>query len=222
MMSLPEIVVLSGASVDGKLNAVSGGSSELFDDDTPETVFEPLIRERLESDAVAVGIETVLADNPTLLSEHTDLIQIVVDSTCRLPSSAELLQDDRTNPIVATTQRSDEDDVERLRDAGADVIQTGSSQVDLKAFFHACHERGIDRILVEGGGTLIYSLLQSELVTYLSVVVFPFVIGNSQATTFVNGSGFDGGTFDLSLETSSLIEDNYMYLKYEVRSTNAE
>ncbi|OIB57130.1 2,5-diamino-6-(ribosylamino)-4(3H)-pyrimidinone 5'-phosphate reductase [Natrialba sp. SSL1] len=191
------VVVNAAMSADGKLSsrrreqiAISGDAD-----------FERVDRLRADSDAVVVGVGTVLADDPHLTVKDENLrderrtngepanpARVVVDSSARTPADAEVLDAAATTYVCV----SDAAPVEQRAALAehADLITAGDERVDLLRAFAALQEQGIERVMVEGGGELIFSLFEAGLVDDLSVFVGPKVIGGRDAPTLADGDGF--------------------------------
>lgn len=209
------VTVLSGVSIDGKLNFHKDSSSKGFDMDLPEEVYEPLATLREESDAVLVGINTVIADNPHLLSKNNPgLKQIVLDSTCKIDLHANLVEDPRCNLTLITTNQTSKDKLNQLEQAGVEVLICGEDSIDLNLMLDKLSELNIHNIMVEGGGKIIYSFLQNGLVDEIHLMIFPFIVGNETAVSFVSGKGFDS-RLNLELIDSKVISNNYILNTYK-------
>ncbi|ACV10730.1 2,5-diamino-6-hydroxy-4-(5-phosphoribosylamino)p yrimidine1-reductase [Halorhabdus utahensis DSM 12940] len=192
------VVVNAAMSADGKLSthdreqvAISG-----------EADFDRVDGLRADSDAVMVGVGTVLADDPSLTVDDPDRIaqrgdrgdppqpaRVVADSRARTPPDAQIL-DDEAETYLVVGERAATEKVERLESTGATVIAAGHDRVDLSAGLDALESHGIDRLMVEGGGELIFSLFADDLVDELSVFVGPMLIGGRDAPTLADGDGF--------------------------------
>jgi 2,5-diamino-6-(ribosylamino)-4(3H)-pyrimidinone 5'-phosphate reductase len=159
-------------------------------------------RMKAESDAIMVGIGTVLADNPSLTVKSAELrekrvqrgqeenpIRIVVDSLARTPLNADLLHKGNGIRIIAISERADAARVENLK-RWATVIQVGESEVDLRDLMQILGGRGIHRLMVEGGGRLIGALFREHLVDELTTYVGNVVIGGDASPTPADGTGF--------------------------------
>jgi len=181
------LVTLAGAmSLDGKI-ATKAGDSKI----SSQRDLTNLHRARSNHDAMMIGIGTLLHDNPHLTVRHVkgkNLIRIIVDSAARTPPNANVF---RTSPnvIVAVSKRASNQRVRRLRQAGAKIIQTGGYKVNLKTLMTRLRQLGIRSILLEGGGTLNWSMISNQLVDQIIVTIAPFIIGGSNATTLVDGKG---------------------------------
>jgi len=102
-----------------------------------------------------------------------------------------------------------------LRGAGVTVIEAGEKQVDLPAAFDELETAGVDRLLAEGGGELIYSLFSAELVDELSVFVGSLVVGGREAPTLADGEGFVDDFPTLELVGVDRLDDGVV-LEYRV------
>jgi riboflavin-specific deaminase-like protein len=134
-------------------------------------------------DAVMVGIDTVLKDDPSLtvrLVKGRNPRRIIVDSTVRIPLKAKVLSDDKATTTILATYRADEKrvkDVETMRARVLQVKENAEGGVDLRAAFKALARQGITSILVEGGARLATSLLRARLVDELLWVIAPKIMG---------------------------------------------
>ncbi|AIC16452.1 2,5-diamino-6-(ribosylamino)-4(3H)-pyrimidinone 5'-phosphate reductase [Nitrososphaera viennensis] len=186
-----KVTINAAMTIDGKIATASGDSTISSKDD-----LKRVHRLRAGSDAVVVGISTVLADDPQLtvrLVRGKNPVRVVVDSRGRIPDDSQLLRTARkVRTIVAASMQASAVDVERIRQAGAEVILAGNEAVDIKALFSALKKKmGFKKILVEGGGELNWSVLNLGLADELIVTIAPRVAGGRLATTLVEGDGYD-------------------------------
>ncbi len=178
MPSRPYVLVFSTATVDGRIASSTGYSMLSCPYDKAR-----LLLLRGYSDAVMVGASTVLVDDPGLrkrLEPRGDrYYRVVVDGRLRLASRPELrvLREPEPKTIVFTAVGGEE--VENLKRLGVDVHVVPSDKpgrVDLAAALEILYrEYGVERLLVEGGGVLVYSLLSARLVDELRVTYTPVV-----------------------------------------------
>jgi 2,5-diamino-6-(ribosylamino)-4(3H)-pyrimidinone 5'-phosphate reductase len=201
------VAVNVAVSADGKL---SSRRREQIAISGPED-FDRVDALRAESDAVLVGIGTVLADDPHLTLDDEDRVEdrekrgepphparVVADSRARTPPDARIVDDSATTYLLAS-EDAPEERVEALERRGVEVVVAGGGRVDLREALSALESRGIDRLMVEGGGELVFSLFEAGLVDELSTFVGPTVIGGREAPTLADGEGFVEGFPDLEL-----------------------
>jgi 2,5-diamino-6-(ribosylamino)-4(3H)-pyrimidinone 5'-phosphate reductase len=106
--------------------------------------------------------------------------------------------------------------VRRFEAAGAETVVAGTDRVDLAAAFDALGERfGVEELLVEGGGEIIFSLFERGLVDECSTFVGPLVIGGREAPTLADGKGFVEGFPELSIREVERL-DNGVVLHWDV------
>jgi 2,5-diamino-6-(ribosylamino)-4(3H)-pyrimidinone 5'-phosphate reductase len=192
------VVVNAAMSADGKL---SSRRREQIKISGPED-FDRMDRIRAAADAIVVGVGTVLADDPHLTLDVEDRrvqrlrtgrpgnpARVVADSRARTPTDARILDDEATTYLLVADVAPD-DRVAALEDAGAVVVRAGAERVDLVAGFEELQARDVERLMVEGGGELIFSLFAARLVDELSVYVGSMVIGGRDAPTLADGDGF--------------------------------
>ncbi|MFQ3318850.1 MAG: 2,5-diamino-6-(ribosylamino)-4(3H)-pyrimidinone 5'-phosphate reductase [Natronomonas sp.] len=208
------VLVNAAVSADGKLSSRRREQIAISGDKD----FARVDRLRAESDAVMVGIGTVLADDPSLVrhdeahraalrgADADPPARVVADSRCRTPPDADVLAGDRET-YVLTSEAAPLDRREALESVGATLIVAGAERVDLPAAFEALSTDGIDHLMVEGGGELIFSLVEAGLVDELSVYVGALVIGGREAPTLADGEGFVADFPELELDGVDRLDD---------------
>ena len=219
------VVVNAAMSVDGKL---ASHRREQLAISGPED-FDRVDRIRAAADGVIVGVGTVVADDPHLTLDVTDRrvqrqrhgrpgnpARVVADSTARTPLDARILDDEATTYLLVSEQTSEERRT-KLADAGAEVIVVGDDRVDLAAGIDRLADEGIERLMIEGGGELIFSAFDAGLVDELSVFVGSQLIGGRDAPTLADGDGFTEGFPALTLDDIEQLDDGVV-LKYTVEA----
>ena len=189
----PFVSVKTAMTLDGKIATRTGESHWITGDKSRQYVH----RLRHYNDAVMVGIDTVLHDDPRLTTRlegggGRDPWRVVVDSTARLPLDARVINPgSRARLLLAVTEAAPREKCAALRDKGVEVITVPSAEgrVDLAALMRRLAEKEIASLLVEGGGTLNYSLLEAGLVDKLFLFIAPLIFGGSAGATAFGGTG---------------------------------
>ncbi len=212
------VVVNAAMSADGKLAsrqreqlAISGAED-----------FDRVDQLRADSDAVMVGVGTVLADDPSLTvkddDRHTERVErgesknparVVADSRIRTPPDAAVL-DDAAETYLLTSEAAPTDFIEQMEEAGAYVLAAGEDRVDLTTAFAKLEGEGVARLMVEGGGELIFGLFEAGLVDELRVYIGAKVLGGRDAPTLADGDGFVESFPELALESVEQVDDGVL------------
>ncbi len=218
-----DVVVNAAMSVDGKLSTRRREQLKISGSDD----FERVDRVRTAVDGVVVGIGTVMADDPHLILDDPagrherreagrppSPARIVVDSRGRTPPDGRIC-DDAAATYVLVSEAAPADNRTALRKAGATVLVAGETRVDLEAAIAKLESQGLESLLIEGGGEIIYSAFEADVVDELSVFVGSLVIGGRQAPTLADGEGFLEAFPQLSLRAVERLDDGVV-LQYTV------
>lgn len=223
---MPFVTLKWAMSLDGKIGADRGSATAL----TGEAARRYAHSLRNTHDAVLVGVQTVLADDPQLtcrLSGGRNPLRVVLDSRLRTPLEARVVAGMAEAPtLIATTAAAPPAQVEAMRRAGVEVLVLDQAPqgVDLRALMEELGRRGVLSVLVEGGGTVNASALAAGVVDKVIALVAPRLIGGSLAATPVDGPGLAGvsGAVRLSeVRTRRLGEDISIEGKVEARCSQA-
>jgi diaminohydroxyphosphoribosylaminopyrimidine deaminase/5-amino-6-(5-phosphoribosylamino)uracil reductase len=190
---LPWVVAKVGQSLDGKIATASGQS---------QWITSPAARRlghqwRRRVDAIVVGIRTILRDDPRLTARsptnrRNRPIKVIVDSRLRVPLNARCLSAASPAPtIVATTAATTMAQRQRLERLGTEVLvfppQRG--RVPLAPLFHTLARRGIQSVLIEGGGEVLASAFAERLVDRIVWFIAPVLIGGRSSPGAIGGEG---------------------------------
>ncbi len=178
----PMVTAKLATSLDGRIATHTGESQWI----TGEMARQEGHRLRSDHDAIMVGVATAMADDPRLTvrvpgAEHRKPVRIVVDSRLRLSLTSQLVMTAREAPTwIMALPGNDPLRVKAFADLGVEVLEAPPEEVgrpDIGAALKILGKRGLTRLLVEGGGRLIASLLAAECVDRLVWFRAPIVIG---------------------------------------------
>ena len=186
---MPFVTSKFAMSLDGKIAARSGDSKWISGSESRE--FAHLLR--AQSDAIMVGINTVLADDPQLTARDADgnanerqPLRVVLDSRGRMSPDAKMLS--APGDTLWVTARPVRPELVEGRAEYA-VIGGDDGRVDLRALMATLGERDITSVLVEGGGAVLGALFDLNLVDKVVAFVAPVIIGGKDAISPVGGVG---------------------------------
>jgi diaminohydroxyphosphoribosylaminopyrimidine deaminase/5-amino-6-(5-phosphoribosylamino)uracil reductase len=187
----PMVTLKFATSLDGRI-AVHTGESQWITGEAARTWSHGL---RARYDAIMVGLNTALADDPELTCRLPGLnqrspVRVVVDSRLRLPLTSRLVRTARSvSTLLIALQGADRMRSRAFQDCGVEVIEVPADQagtIDVVAAAQALGERGITRLMVEGGAHLSASLLQRRLVDRIEWFRAPRLIGGDGIPALVS------------------------------------
>lgn len=189
----PFCIMKMAMTLDGKIATVNGDSKWITAEDSREYVHQ--IRNRVS--AIMVGVSTVVKDNPRLNTrikgiEANQPVRVIVDSRLRIPLDSIVVETAWKQPtIVATTEMAPEKNIRQLEAKKVEVLilPDKNGRVDLQQLMIRLGKKQIDSVLLEGGGTLNYSALESGIVDKVIAFIAPKILGGSNAITPVEGKG---------------------------------
>ncbi len=187
----PYVLMKYAMTIDGKIATTTGESKWI----TNELSRENVHKTRNQYTAIIVGVGTILADNPELtcrLDNARNPIRIICDSKLRTPLDSNVVTTATNIKTIIATTNSDKEVHKLYFDKGVEVIVTKSynDKVNLKELMMILGEKEIDSILLEGGGNLNFSALDSEIVNKLQSYISPKIFGGKTAKTPIIGNGF--------------------------------
>jgi 2,5-diamino-6-(ribosylamino)-4(3H)-pyrimidinone 5'-phosphate reductase len=199
-------------SADGKIAMPTRKQTRISNEEDLKRVHEL----RNECDAVLVGIGTVLSDDPKLtvkkkyVQDPKHPIRIVLDSKGRIPGDSEVLSPNA--PTIVAVSEACGREIE-----GAETIVCGKEKIDIKALLGILDGKGIKKLLVEGGESVIWSFLKGKLTDEFHIFVGSMVIGGANSPTPAGGEGFtsEDDILGLKLKGAERLGDGVL-LQYEV------
>lgn len=206
------VIINCAMSADGKIALKTRKQTAISNEEDKKRVH----RLRNSVDAILVGIETVLSDDPKLtvnpkyVKQPRKPIRIVLDSNGRTPRSA-LVLDGTAPTIIVTNDRSD------ATFPNAETVRCGEDEIDLERLIGILVKKGIKTLLVEGGSRVIWSFLRARLADEVYIFIGSMVIGGQDAPTPAGGEGAASEKEIVELRLiSSKVVGNGVLLRYEV------
>jgi 2,5-diamino-6-(ribosylamino)-4(3H)-pyrimidinone 5'-phosphate reductase len=212
----PYVILNSAMTLDGKI-ATKTGSSEISGKEDLLRVHEL----RKDVDAIMVGINTVITDDPRLTihkihaNKQDNPLRVVVDSKARTPLSSRILNSDAPT-IIAVSDKASSEHVNQLNEK-AEVLTCGKTSVDLDNLMINLSLKGVETMMLEGGSTLNYSMLMGGLVSEVRVCIAPMIAGGKDAKTLADGPGVNymKDSLKLKLKRSYMLGED-MIVEYNV------
>jgi diaminohydroxyphosphoribosylaminopyrimidine deaminase/5-amino-6-(5-phosphoribosylamino)uracil reductase len=187
---MPFVTLKTAQTLDGKIATAVGESKWI----TGEKAREEGHRLRDINDAILVGINTVLKDDPSLTTRipgGRDPIRIVVDSKLRTPLNAKVLtQRSTAKTLIATLDTMSKDSLVKLLDAGAEILLARGSKgrLDLKYLMKMLGSFGITSVLIEGGAEVNASALKSGIVDKIVTFIAPMLMTGTDSLCSIGGN----------------------------------
>lgn len=191
MMNRPKIIINCAMSIDGKIASPSGRQVRISSEEDMKRVYQL----RNSVDAVLVGINTVLNDDPKLTVKEKYVknvkqpIRIVLDAKCRTSENA-LVVNDKAQTIIVKDEKNH---CSKKYNDNISLLSVPSSKgiLDLDSTLESLSNQGIHTLLVEGGGTVIWNFIKKDLFDELFIYIGSIVIGGKSSPTMAMGKGFE-------------------------------
>lgn len=209
----PFIALKFAASLDGKIATRSSDSHWITNERA--RAFARTLRTHYQ--AVLVGINTILTDNPHLgvrVRGMKDPLRIVLDTKLRIPLESQALRD--TNVLVVTTGLANKQKIRELAKRGVTILPFSDNKIPISALLEELRKREIVSILVEGGGKTLGSFVDERLVDKVYAFHAPLIIGGEHAVSAIEGRGVINvkAALKLSRVTCKRFDDNMLTIGY--------
>jgi diaminohydroxyphosphoribosylaminopyrimidine deaminase/5-amino-6-(5-phosphoribosylamino)uracil reductase len=216
----PFVTVKGALTLDGWIATHSGNSKWITNEKSRR--FVHTLRKR--NDAIMVGIETIIADDPVLLpylskSAAPDPVRVIVDTRLRIPLKSRVL-DKATSTLTIIASGSNVSTVKKkaIEGRGAKVIRCRmkNRQIDLNELLERLAEMPICSVLVEGGAALFSSFVRGRIVDKFYLFLAPKLLGGGDGIPFTRGSGCDiiNNCVDLHISRLKRFDDDIMIEAY--------
>lgn len=187
---LPFVTLKSGITLDGKIASHTNNSKWITSAEARQDVHKL----RNENQAILVGVNTVIHDDPELttrIPNGRNPIRVVMDSTLKIPLDSKVLNDHQAETWVFTTENHVKEKKVQIEELGAKVFITSTSQVNPVRVLEILGENLVSSLLIEGGGTINAAFLENKLVDKAIFYMAPKLIGGKESPSFFGGQGID-------------------------------
>lgn len=187
----PHVMLKAAMTLDGRTATAAGDSQWISGEVSRQTVH----RWRANTDAVAVGLGTAIADAPTLTARGVEAAQqptrVVFDSRARLPLESRLVETVADAPVlVIAGPEAPAERLEALGGAGVDVaVCAGEGEQRIQAGLDELGRRGLTSLMLEGGPTLAGSFMDAGAIDELRLFIAPKLLGGADARPLAGGRG---------------------------------
>lgn len=217
--ALPRVIIFSTTTIDGRI-----ASKTRFSQLSCPHDLRRLHELRAQCDAVMVGANTVIIDDPSLRLKYVEgknPDRIVVDGLLKTPLNARVYDLRIARTIVLTTRAAPAEKIEKLKFMGVKVLCLADNPpIDMKVAMKALDEEGYKTVLVEGGGELLWHLFKDRVANELRVTIAPYIFGGKDSVSLVMGEGFsttaESPIFKLKSIERCMCEDE-VHIVYDVR-----
>jgi diaminohydroxyphosphoribosylaminopyrimidine deaminase/5-amino-6-(5-phosphoribosylamino)uracil reductase len=189
-LKIPFVIMKAAATLDGRMATSSNDSRWV----TGEPARKFVHRLRSRHDAILVGVNTVIADDPQLNcrlpGKHRQPLRIVLDSKLRIPLSSQLVKTCKEmGVLIATTEEADENKLKKLEQAGVEVarLEAARGQVALVKLLEYLGEREVTSLMIEGGSEVFTSALAEKIVDKVYLFYAPKILGGRDSIPMVGG-----------------------------------
>lgn len=191
-------------SLDGRISLKRSVSTRLSGERSSKRVQEL----RHEYDAILVGGNTALVDDPSLTDRsgkkrRRKLVRVILDNRLQIPVESKLVKTTNETPTLVISNSSDEAKIEALMNCGVDVVSCDAR--DLSEVLAELRKRDLQSVLVEGGTEIAGAFIDAKLVDKLTFFVAPIVIGGKNAPLAIGGNGANSLENALNLKDLEII-----------------
>ena len=184
---------------------------------------------RAAADAVLVGGRTLLEEQPKLTVKNDALremrisqgrspnpIKVGVVTVADIPKDSDFIKVGDSRLVIFTTSQTSNTQIEQLRALGIEVFVDERPRVDLNKMMLTLKKIGVDHLMVEGGGTINFELIQLGLVDELLIYIAPMIFGGAHAPTLADGTGIPREkAMQMKLTDVEQWDDGGVVLKYK-------
>ena len=183
--------MISEITADGKLALGKGISSKILMKHMSHEAEILLHETRAEYDAIMVGSSTIRIDNSFLtvrLVPGKSPLRVIPNSRADLPLDSNVFDTSAAATVLAVSREAPKERIEAFQKKGVTVVECGEKQVDFVLLMDIlCRDFGVKKLIIEGGPTLNWHMLQHKLVDEIRLIHMPFIVGGADTPSLVGG-----------------------------------
>lgn len=188
----PYVTMKSATSLDGKTATVTGESKWI----TGEQARLDVHHYRNQNDAILVGVNTVITDNPKLTTRlpngGRNPIRIILDTHLRTPLTSKIVTDGEADTWIFVGQHVSSDTIDNFnQNTKAKIIQLDDDEIEIESVLNYLGAQGIMTLFIEGGAEINGSFLKCGKINKLITYIAPKLIGGRSAPTSITGDGLE-------------------------------
>ncbi len=212
---IPFVTLKSGITLDGKIASHTNNSKWITSPEARHDVH----RLRNENQAILVGVNTVIHDDPELttrIPNGRNPIRVIMDSTLKIPMDSKVVTDRQAETWVFTSENYDAQKKSQLEAHGVKVFAAGESRVSPLQVLKILGDNLVSSLLIEGGGTINAAFLENKLVDKTVFYIAPKLIGGQCSPSFFGGTGIAKMSDAIQLQnlTVKQIGPDYKFTSY--------
>lgn len=223
-MNRPYTFINVAMTADGKIDSFARKGSVISSQRDKQRVDEL----RAAADGILVGGRTLLDEAPKLTVKSEALregrikqgrspnpIKVGVASVADIPKDSDFIETGEARRVIFTTSQTSNSQLETLSALGVEVFVEDAARVDLNAMMLTLKKIGVERLMVEGGGTINFELMRLGLVDELMIYIAPLIFGGAQSPTLADGAGLlRESALKITLVDAEPWQDGGVVLKY--------
>lgn len=186
----PFVHLKSALSLDGRI-ATRAGDSQWITNELSRKRSHEL---RHEYDAILIGVNTAMLDNPALTDRSEkprsrELVRVILDNKLKLPTYSQLAATANKIPTILFSESQDSEKIAELENLGVEIITIDDGGRNLSGVLHELAKRDIQSVLVEGGASVAGSFYDAKLIDKVTYFIAPLLIGGIEALPALGGQG---------------------------------
>ena len=204
---MPYIIMKYAMTADGKICTFTGASKYITGPDSLRNVHES----RHIYSSIMVGVNTVIADDPLLtcrIEGRKNPVRIICDTNLRTPRSSKIVDTAKDVQTIIATACTDESKLDFFRSRNIEILQgeVDDGRLDMKSVMKKLGGLGIDSVLLEGGATLNWSVLEIGLVNKVHAYIAPKLFGGENALSPIAGQGVSTPSEAIAIKNINIVQ----------------